>query len=74
MKGVCVGSATRRTKESCGVADAERLCVLEVLPGEQRNQVGWKALQSACVLGVLLNGHCHSHARGRRYWERREAC
>jgi hypothetical protein len=33
------------------------VCVLEVLPGVQRNHMGWWALQSVHVLGVLWNDH-----------------
>jgi hypothetical protein len=73
VKGVHVGSVTRRTKEPNGVADAGCVCVLEalpgeqgnnvgwlmleVLPGEQTNQMGWRTLRSACVVEMLPNGH-----------------
>ena len=40
VHGVHGGSSTRRTKEPLGVAEAGCVCVLEVLPGEQRTHVG----------------------------------
>lgn len=41
VKDVHVGRATRRTKEPHGVADAGHVGILEVLAGEQVNNIGW---------------------------------
>jgi len=67
---VHVGRATRRIKEPHGVAGAGRVCMLEVLPGEQAKNVGW--LMSgvcACCKCCRENkettwggGHCEVHA------------
>jgi len=57
VKGVHVGSATWKTKEPHGVADTGHVCMLEMLPGEQRNYMGWRTLRSAHTVGVLQNGH-----------------